>query len=416
MSVAPDYYAILGLEREADLRDIKRAYRSAARQLHPDLPGNRGRANAAEEFRAVREAYEVLSDPVRRREYDHWGKDPFGASDLPWSDGGTTRTTGRNENADDLDLRTGTGSGVASIFEDLFKPGPGAGPAPPPRKDTPWNPGEMNRRGRMDVRPEEAGGPIPRKPKGNPIPGMDNRVDPERATQWGFDPEDLAEAALYGDMDAADGLGGGEVPPSMHASTSTPPPDASAGGEDLTITVQVPFLTAIRGGTHITQYRVPSADGRWSLEDLHLAVPPGLEDGGRIRLPRRGHFGHGTGGRGDLLVDVAIEEHAYFRREGCDLIADLPLSPAEAAGGTRLEVPTLDGRARVRVPPRVRSGQRIRLRGMGLLDAESGTRGNQELVVQIQLPPNLGRDELAMLQALDAATEWDPRGAWWSED
>ncbi len=422
MPLVPDYYKVLGVERECADRDIKRAYRAAAKQLHPDLPANKGVVEAAEKFRLVREAYEVLSDPVRRREYDTWGKDPFGESDLPWNDGGTERFAGRNEDADHLNLRTETGSGVASIFEDLFTADPTVVPPRPSKKqqkETPWNPAEMNRRGRMDIRPEEMGGPLPKSKTSGSMPGLDNRIDPERAQQWGFDPEDLAEAALYGDMAAADGFAGGEPGPSpSHASVGSAPrtEDASVDGEDLGITVQVPFLTAIRGGVHITQYRVPDTGGRWSLEDLELQVPAGMEDGGQLRLSGRGHYGIGDGPRGDLLVDVVVEEHAFFRREGNDLVADLPLSPAEAAAGARLEVPTLDGRARVRVPPRVRSGQRIRLKGMGLLDPATGKRGHQQLVVQIQLPPTLTREDVAALQDLDARSGWDPRAAWWEED
>ena len=457
MSFAPDYYALLGLEPDADPRDVKRAYREAARRLHPDLPSNRGDDGAAERFRQVREAYDVLVDPVRRREYDQFGKDPFGASDLPWTDGppGAGIT-----DADDIQLNTETGSGVASIFEDLFRPDPGARPAPPPPRanpeaapgarsgnGSPWNPGEMDRQAREEIRAERGfaakSGPASGARNAQEARWQRNAGDPKKQ-KWGFDPEELAEAALKGDMAAADGFddgafGGGdqgfggdtsfsydeEPPPDPRPAEQAPGADRAARsrtrddsampGSELNITVQVPFLLSIRGGVHHTQFRVPGPAGRFELEDLALTVPAGLEDGGTIRLPGRGGYGTGSRGRGDLLVSVVVAEHPVFRRDGNDVLVDLPVTASEAAGGCSLEVTTIDGRARVRVPTGVRSGQRIRMRGMGLLDAQTGKRGNQDLVVQIQLPPRLGRAEIQLLQELDRLADWNPREGWFEE-
>lgn len=444
----PDYYALLGLDRDAHPRDVKRAYREAARRLHPDLPSNLGNEGAAEAFREVREAYDVLVDPVRRREYDRFGRDPFGASDLPWADGppgaGVT-------DAEDISLHTETGSGVASIFEDLFRPEASASPPPPRARKTsqpqgqgkgngsPWNPGEMDRQAREEIRAERGFAA-----ESGPASGARNaqearwQRDPKKS-KWGFDPEELAEAALKGDMAAADGQPPAPdfeanfdareepAPGARSAGAGSPngrptpngagrPVDSAMPGAEVKITVQVPFLVAIRGGVHSTQFRLPGPTGRYELEQLDLDVPPGLEDGGVIRLTGRGGYGSSAAQRGDLLVSVVVAEHPVFRRDGDDLVVDLPVTASEAAGGCSVEVPTLDGRARVRVPPGVRSGQRIRMRGMGLLDARTGSRGNQDLVVQIQLPPRLGRAEIALLQELDRLADWDPREAWWLDE
>ncbi len=403
MSVPPDYYSALGLERDATVRDIKRAYRAAARELHPDLPANKGNSAAASRFKVIRDAYEVLSDPVRRREYDHWGKDPFGPSDLPWRERSGATGPEHSESAEDIRLRTATGEGVASIFEDLFRPAGGAGTASPPR--TPWSPAELDREAREGIRREAE-----ETSRAQGAARQQEAQQPRSEHRFGFDPEALAEAALRGDMEAADratGMGAGPGAPEASG--------ASQAGEALRISVQVPFLLAVNGGVHRTQYRLPDTSGRWSLEDLELSVPAGLEDGGCIRLRGQGHHGQGAGMRGDLLVDVAVQEHPVFRRAGAEIVLDLPLTPAEAATGVRLDVPTLSGKARLRVPPGVRSGQRLRMRGLGLLDAETGVRGNQVLVVQIQIPARLGTEELALLQELDRRTDWDPRSTWWDD-
>jgi DnaJ-class molecular chaperone len=483
VSTEQDYYETLGIPHKSEPREVKRAYRSLARELHPDLPGNKDDEDVAERFKLVREAYEVLSDPVRKKEYDIWGRDPFGASDLPWAETEHARYSSREKTGDDIELTTETGEGLDGIFADLFEKTEASSPPPTPGKESPWKPAEMEKMARLDIAGEvkarkEAEAAYKRKTdqaraaRGDSDGGMGDGGGTTSQSRWGFDAEAMAQAAFWGELDdlepapeagpmpdhdpwdAPQGAPGTEQGPGLDlgsagafggaggpttGKTKIPPrerrarprsgktrtepevepvtaPEPAPKTEDLRITVQVPFMLALNGGVHSTRFRLPDDAGRWAMEELDLNVPPGLEDGGQIRLRGRGQFGTRQGHRGDLVVDVIVEEHPVFRRDGPDVVVQLPLTPAEAAAGCRVEVPTINGSAHARVPPGVRSGQRIMLRGMGLLDPKTGRRGNQHLVAQIQLPPNMGRDELGLLFELDKRCGWDPRAAWWDQD
>ena len=425
----PDYYAILGVARNADDRDIKRAWRSAARSLHPDLPTNRGNAHAQRRFQLVKEAYDVLSDPEQRKDYDA-GRTPYLRVAAGWTDGDPGPSQRQAQSAEDIELQTDTGEGVADIFASLFSGGGAAKPAA--NKESLWDPERLNRDGHASRgadspkrssasgwRPEgdPAAGPAP--DAGSSGGGWRPEYDPAnegRKQRWGFDPEDLAEAALKGDLAEADGMFSrqGDAPDPWQqpgARRNPPRQEQPTRGEELSISLQVPFRTAALGGPHRTTYRVPDAHGNWSIEELTLALPAGFEDGGELRIAARGNPSRNGGPRGDLLVSIFVEDDPVFSRRGADVLVDLPLPPWEAASGCQLDVPTLQGSNRVRVPPGVRSGQKLRLRGLGLLGAD-GRRGHQELIIQIQLPPGLSREALSLLERLDELSDWSPRVAW----
>ena len=187
---------------------------------------------------------------------------------------------------------------------------------------------------------------------------------------------------------------------------------APRAGDDLHAVARIPLLTAVHGGRHTVSLRVPAADGSWCLEAVELNVPPGMEQGGTLRLRGQGHHGDGDARRGDLVLSLEVAPDSVFRIDGRDVVLELPLRPTEAAGGCRLEVPTLFGTAQVTVPPGIGSGQQIRLRGMGLppLDARS-RKGDQLLTVQIQLPNRLSRKQLELLEQVEDG--FDPRRDLW---
>jgi len=187
---------------------------------------------------------------------------------------------------------------------------------------------------------------------------------------------------------------------------------APRAGDDLHAVARIPLLTAVHGGRHTVSLRVPNADGQWCLEAVELNVPQGMEQGGTLRLRGQGHHGDGDARRGDLVLSLEVAPDSVFRIEGRDVVVDLPLKPTEAAGGCRLEVPTLFGTANVTVPPGIGSGQQIRLRGMGLppLDARS-RKGDQLLTVQIQLPTRLSRKQFELLEEVEDGFE--PRRDLW---
>ena len=438
-----NYYEILGLDPDADMRAVKRAWREAARTLHPDLPANRGSAHAKRRFQDVKDAYDVLSDPQRRQEYDDRGSSPFLARGSSFVERSESDRSTRDQDADDITLETGAGEGVASIFADLF----GGVGRPPPKQESPWDPGRLHRDG-MASRPADQAPP----PRGGDNPWDPTRMEAEanadRKRRWGFDPEALAEAALKGDVDAADSMGAsppprprrvrtaprsaprstpgptarpsptpaeGDDPWSAPAAASRATPRAAPGqrrGDDLPVSAQVPFAVAALGGRHKLSYRIVGEGSRFEVEEVELFLPSGTEDGAELVLRGKGPPGDGGGARGDLRVTVYVEEHAVFRRRDRDVVMDLPLTPYEAATGLRLEVPTLQGRQKLTVPPGVRSGQKLRLRGLGVPSGGGQPAGNQELVIQIHLPEALGSAGLELLKQLDGLSDWNPRGRW----
>ena len=173
-------------------------------------------------------------------------------------------------------------------------------------------------------------------------------------------------------------------------------------GEDLEVTLELEFLEAARGATRQINVMRPGPDGRPASERVTVRIPPGVDDGGRIRIPGKGAESRGGGPAGDLFAKIRIRPCATFRRDGRDLLLDLPVTVSEATLGARIEIPTLDGSATVTIPPGSDSGRRLRLRGKGIADPKSGTRGELYVTVQIRVPVGLDADARAKLRELAA--------------
>jgi len=178
-------------------------------------------------------------------------------------------------------------------------------------------------------------------------------------------------------------------------------------GEDLEVTLELEFLEAARGATRQINVMRPGPDGRPASERVTVRIPPGVDDGGRIRIPGKGAESRGGGPAGDLFAKIRIRPSATFRRDGRDLLLDLPVTVSEATLGARIEIPTLDGTATVTIPPGSDSGRRLRLRGKGIADPKSGARGELYVTVQIRVPVGLDPGARAKLQEL---TAFDPPG------
>ena len=169
-------------------------------------------------------------------------------------------------------------------------------------------------------------------------------------------------------------------------------------GADTRYRVSVPFLDAVKGGT----VRLSLKSGR----SIALSVPPATEDGARLRLAGRGEPGASGGPPGDAEVEIAVEPHGWFRREGRAILVDLPVSLAEAVRGGKVRAPTLDGPVTVRIAPMTSSGARLRLKGKGVPDPAGGARGDQILRVMIQLPRE---PDPALADAAEDRADADPR-------
>ncbi len=178
--------------------------------------------------------------------------------------------------------------------------------------------------------------------------------------------------------------------------------NAPVGG-DISYPVNITFEQALRGTT--VEVRLRSPDGITD-ETISVKVPLGVEEGSKIRA--RGKGQPGQGGRGDLIIITHVQPHAYFKREGADILLDLPISASEAANGATVSVPTLDGRVELRIPAGISSGKRLRIKERGV-SVKGAPRGDQYCRILIQLPGQLSDEEKNQLAAMEKAHQFDPR-------
>jgi curved DNA-binding protein len=310
-----DLYAALGVSRDAEEDTIRKAYRKLARRYHPDV--NPGDEPAEERFKAIAEAYSVLSDPERRASYDEFGE---------------------------IALEAGFDADQARRAREAFGARFGGGGVGGPGGKESFHFGGL---------------------------------------------EDL-----FGDLFSRRGWS--EVPRERR-------------GADLEAEIELNFMDAVRGGERRLKLMRPRADGSVSPETITVRIPPGVSDGGTIRLRGKGGEGMGGGPAGDLRARVRVRPHPVFRREGRDVYFDLPVTVREATLGAQVPVPTLDGRVTLRVPAGTDSGARLRLLGKGVPDPAGGPAGDLYAVVQIRVPRDLPPEVEAGLEALAAHEPTDLR-------
>jgi molecular chaperone DnaJ len=407
-----DYYEILGVKKSASQDEIRKAFRKLARKYHPDV--NPGDKSAEEKFKSLSEANDVLSDPKKRKIYDQVGYysdniDPAAAE--AYARGGAT------------------GAGGFGGF-----PGGAQGGAQPGGEGVHFDFG-------------------------------------------GFDFSDLVDNARRSGRSGAGTSGGsfrdifsGMFGGGRGAAAAETGPEP---GSDLEYQVNVPFWTAIRGGVmrlNITRQDVctnchgqgyieepgkcPECNGTGQItqtggrmkfnvqcprchgtgknistcpvchgegtvtrtEPIEVRIKPGTRDGQRIRLASKGNAGSHGGGAGDLYVIIRIDPHPVFRREGDDIYLTVPVSATEAALGSKIEVPTIDGRALLKIPPGTQPGQKLRLREKGVPSAtKEGERGDEIVEITVHVP--MPRDERTkeLLRELAKLNPEDPRAELWGK-
>lgn len=201
----------------------------------------------------------------------------------------------------------------------------------------------------------------------------------------------------FGDVGGAEGLGGGSSFGGF----------ADRTGADIHAETTVAFETAALGGT--APLSITRRDGR--REHFDVKIPPGIADGAKLRLRGKGHPSPGAGPSGDLVVTVRVAPHPWFRREGLDILVDVPISIAEAALGGSVEVPLLRGSATLKIPPGASSGRKLRLKGKGITDA-SGRSGDFYAVLSIAAPENLSPEDREALERMRARLPDPRRGLW----
>ncbi len=180
-------------------------------------------------------------------------------------------------------------------------------------------------------------------------------------------------------------------------------------GGDLEAELELDFVDAARGGEQRLSIARPTADGSLRQESVTVRIPPGVADGGRIRLRGKGAEGRGGAPAGDLYARIRVRPHRFFRREGRDLLLDLPVTVGEATLGAKVEVPTLEGRVTLTIPPGTDSGAKLRLRGKGVPHPSGKAAGDLYVIVQIRVPRKLTPEAAAKLRELERFDPPDPR-------
>jgi molecular chaperone DnaJ len=351
--VPRDYYEVLGVDRSADEAQIKKAFRGLARELHPDV--NAHDPEAEEKFKEAASAYEVLSDPERRRVYDTHGADGLRRQ------GGAPDFGGFDSFADIFSSFFGAGG-----FDNVFG-------------------GGRQRSGAMQ--------------------GADLAVavaidlgDAARGTQ--------AEVTYQANTRCETCRGNGAAPgtpivtcPRCHGSGQLQRVARTGFGQ----LVRTALCDTCQGDGRVPEQPCETCSGAGMLRrDRRVAVdvPPGISDGQRIRLTGRGHSGQRGGPAGDLYVVVRVREDERFLRDGEDLVTVIDVPVALAALGTTVEVPTLDGNVPLDVPAGTQPGETLTLRGRGLPPLNRGRTGDLRVVINVAVPRRLSSDQRDLLEQL----------------
>jgi molecular chaperone DnaJ len=380
-----DYYATLGVSRDAKPEEIRKAYRRLARKYHPDLnPGNK---SSEEKFKELSEAYEILGDEKKRPIYDQYG---FYSNNIPPGGPGPSASTGAGgpgpgfdfsgfdfSNAEDGDTEAekhaGFGGGFRDIFSQLF-----------------------NRSGQRE---EEEEGP-------------QEGSDIEHHMHLGF------WDAIHGTQVRIT-VARQEICPTCKGSGSAKGPAVTCtmcGGTGKVArqagTMRFNVTCPQCGGTGKQRRPCPTCGGSGSVrapETFEVRIPPGVDTGSRVRVPGKGNAGAGGGPPGDLYIVTEVETHPIFERKGDNIYVKVPVTVAEAALGAKVEVPTLVGPSTIKIPPGTQSGQQLRLRGKGAPSLRGDARGDEFVEVQVMVPRVADERTKEILRELAHLNPEDPR-------
>lgn len=350
-----DYYEVLGVSKNATEDELKKAYRRLAMKFHPDR--NAGDDSAVDKFKEVKEAYDVLSDSRKRSAYDQFGHAGVDASAGAGPGGGGFGAGGFGDIFD-------------SVFGDIFGQGGGG------------HGGERVYR------------------------GADLRYDLELSLEEAVSGSTIKiRVPKMVACKACNGSG------AKKGSSPTNCPTCNGLGQ---VRMQQGFFSIqqtcpqCRGQGRIIKDPCTDCRGQGRVRDnktISVKVPPGVDSGDRIRLSGEGEAGENGGPSGDLYVHVIVRDHPIFTRDGSDLYCDIPISFATAALGGELEVPTLEGKVKLKIPPETQSGKLFRLRGKGVRTIRSSTRGDLMCRAMVETPVNLSKRQKELLQELDASMQ-----------
>jgi molecular chaperone DnaJ len=365
MTRKDELYVILEVDRTASVNDIKRAFRKLARRYHPDI--NPGDGHAEDRFKRISEAYEILSDPMKREFYDVNGFYTDGVLES------NRKETGWGFRFQGFNFSRSTDADFSDIFSHAR---------------------------RSESRDPQRG------------------QDLEHSTSISFEESIRGRTARINAvrMDACGICNAtGQAPGSREGAC----PECLGLGKTTRTKGLLQFAVTCGecGGTgrSITPCRECGGEGRRPrTEVLDVQLPPGVANGSRVRVPGKGNAGRYGGPAGDLYVVVTVAEHPFFKRLGDNIQCTIPLTVSEAALGTKIEVPTIDGPATVRIPPATQTGQILRMRGRGAPSLlNPGLRGDQYVQVKVVVPRVADERSKQILRELAKLNPEDPRSNLW---
>ncbi len=353
--MAKDYYEILGVSRNATKEEIKKAFRKKAHLYHPDKNGGDG-----EKFKEINEAYQVLGDDQKKAQYDQFGQtfDQAGPSGFGGFDFNGFRTSGFNINFEDL--------GFGDIFGDIF---------------------DQRKAGRKKTRGEDI--------------VMDLNIDFEEAV-WGGN----KKIRLYKNVKCSHCHGNGAEPGTPIKTCK------NCGGSGVIQHVSQSFFGQFIRETTCSQCKgegkrpekpCSKCRGRGIKKEykhLSVKIPAGIDTGQTIRVSGEGEVAEG-GRAGDLYLRITVSPHKIFKREGNDILLDLPLSFPQSALGAKIEIDTLEGKKNLKIPAGTQSGQVFKLQGKGIPYLQGNGRGDQLVRVQVVTPKRLTLKQKKLLEELE---------------
>jgi molecular chaperone DnaJ len=398
-----DYYGMLGVKKSASADDIRKAFRKLARKYHPDVnPGDKG---AEEKFKAMSEANDVLSDPKKRKIYDQLG---FYSDNIDAATADAYANAGANSGGGGYSARQPNASAGFQgnnfdfggfDFSDMAEGGRGRSAGSGSFKDI-FSGIFGGQRGGVSQEGPEPGADLEYQvnvPFWTAIRGGVMRLNITRR-------DSCANCHGQGSIDAP-----GKCPECGGTGQVT-----QTGGR---MKFNTPCPRCHGSGTNIST--CPNCRGEGSVErtePLEVRIKAGTRDGQRIRIPGKGNAGSRGGPAGDMYAIIRTESHPVFQRDGDDIRLTVPVSATEAALGAKVEVPTIDGRAMLKIPPGTQSGQKLRLREKGVPSAtKEGVRGDE--IVEIKLTVPMPRDERSkeILRELAKLNPEDPREDLWNK-
>jgi molecular chaperone DnaJ len=349
-----DFYEVLGVGRDAADEEIKKAYRKLAVKFHPDK--NPGDKSAEEKFKEIGEAYEALSDPQKRAAYDQYGHAAFDPRARAGRAGGFG---GGFHDPFEIFRVVFGGAGGGSIFESFF--------------------------------------------------GSQDPTQPQRGDDLRYDLEITLEDAALGcekeisvsKLDRCDACNGSGMEHGSKIQTCS-----TCGGRGQVLTSRGIFSIAqtcphCKGAGRVLEKPCKSCHGNGKLQrssKIKLRIPPGVDAGSRLRSSGNGEAGFRGGPPGDLYVVLHVKAHEIFQRDGDDLLCEVPVSFVQATLGAEIEVPTLDGRAAIKIPTGTQPGTIFRVKGKGVKNLQGYGHGDLRVRVQVEVPTRLTSEQKAKLQ------------------